>query len=151
MRRGLVLVFFCLCTNQLIASDERAHVNYKLHCQGCHMPTGEGALGAVPRLKNFVGYFLHSPKGRDFIAQVPGVTMSSLNNADLSELLNWLVKAYSADQLPEAFVPYSAKEIASLRQSPNNDPLSERIEILDAVAETLPVLATEIETHGYAY
>lgn len=151
MLRSLALVLCSLYAFDVSADDERPYTNYMLHCQGCHLPQGEGALGAVPRLKDFVGYFLHSTEGREFIAQVPGVTMSSLDNEELSELLNWMVRAYSADQLPDEFIPYTANEIESLRRSPRTDPLGERTGILDTVAETLPVLAVEIEADGYAY
>lgn len=151
MLRALALLFFGLLASGGYAQDKRAYTNYLLHCQGCHMPEGQGALGAVPRLKNFVGYYLHSREGRDFIAQVPGVTMSSLDNEELSELLNWMVRAYSAEQLPDKFIPYTADEIASLRKTPNPDPLGQRNEILDVVAEQLPALADEIAADGYAY
>ena len=133
------------------ADNHRALINYKLHCQGCHLPDMQGAIAAVPRLKNFVGYFMHSGEGRDFIAQVPGVAMSSLNDDDLAELLNWMLQANSGEQLPDDFMPYSAKEVSVLRKTPNGDPLGQRNGILDAVAEQLPELAAEIETSGYAY
>ncbi len=151
MLRGLALVTLSLLAFNAYAQDKRAYNNYMLHCQGCHLPQGKGALGAVPRLQNFVGYFLHSREGREFIAQVPGVTMSSLDNEELSELLNWMVRAYSEEQLPEQFEPYTSAEIAQLRKTPNPDPLGQRNSILDVVAEGLPVLADEIATDGYAY
>jgi len=149
--RGLALLILCVLAFDVDAQDKRAYTNYMLHCQGCHLPQGEGALGAVPRLKNFVGYFLHSREGRKFIAQVPGVTMSSLDNEELSELLNWMVRAYSEEQLPRQFMPYTSDEIEQLRKTPNPDPLGQRNSILDMVAEGLPELAEEIATDGYAY
>ena len=151
MLRSLALLFLGVLAFNVDAQDKRAHTNYMLHCQGCHLPQGEGALGAVPRLQNFVGYFLHSREGRKFIAQVPGVTMSSLDDEELTELLNWLVRAYSEEQLPSQFVPYTSEEIAELRKTPNLDPLGKRNSILDLVAKGLPVLADEIATSGYAY
>ena len=89
--------------------------------------------------------------GREFIAQVPGVTMSSLNNEDIAELLNWMLIANSKDQLPEKFTLYTAAEISELRKTPNRDPLKDRVRILDIVAKDYAPLAIELEADGYAY
>jgi len=85
LRNILLIAFLSGIAVTASADDYRALTNYKLHCQGCHMPDMQGAIGAVPRMKNFLGYFLHSPEGRGYIAQVPGVTMSSLKNDDLAD------------------------------------------------------------------
>ncbi len=151
LRNILLIAFLSGIAVTASADDYRALTNYKLHCQGCHMPDMQGAIGAVPRMKNFLGYFLHSPEGRGYIAQVPGVTMSSLKNDDLAELLNWMLLANSKEQLPASFKPYTTAEVAELRKTPSRDPLAERTEILDDVATQLPILADEIERDGYAY
>ncbi|MEZ4631593.1 MAG: cytochrome c [Deinococcales bacterium] len=95
---------------------------YALNCMGCHNVDGRGLEQSdgtsVPRLKDFVGYFLHLPEGRAFISQVPGVAFSGLNDEDSAKVLNWILLTQSAEQLPQDFMPYSAEEIAHYRQTP---------------------------------
>lgn len=126
------------------ADDERAHVNYMLHCQGCHLPQAEGFAGRVPPMKDFVGYFLHSAEGRDFLIRVPGVAHSALRDREITELMNWLLQSFSADQLPATFAPFTVDEVAALRQDPEPAPETARIEILGRIAADLPSLADEL-------
>ncbi len=119
---------------------DRAWVNYALHCQGCHLPDAMGMEGKVPRMNGFVGNFLHSEEGRHFIIQVPGVSKSPLPDQELSELMNWMLKEYSADQIPSDFVPFTAKEVGSLRQDPVDDPLKRRAEILGDLSKRVSAL-----------
>lgn len=116
-----------------------------LHCQGCHLPEAEGFEGRVPPMKNFVGYFLHSGDGRDFLIRVPGVAHSALSHDEVAELMNWILQSFSADQLPEPFIPYSGEEVALLRDDPEQDPEARRRQILSELAATLPDVATKLE------
>ncbi len=141
----LVLFSFMLSGNLALADDQRAHVNYMLHCQGCHLPEGEGFDGRVPPMKDFVGYFLHSREGREFLVRVPGVAHSALNDEELTELLNWLVQTFSAKQLPDDFTPFTEKEIAKLRDVPELDPEAARSIILAEIASELPRLALQLK------
>ena len=108
----------------------RARVDYALNCQGCHLARGEGFTGKVPRMTDFVGYFLHSDDGRAFLIQVPGVASSPLNDADTARLMNWMLVEFSAAQLPEDFRPYTVDEVAALRRQPETDPNRRRAQIL---------------------
>lgn len=127
------------------ADDQRASVNYMIHCQGCHLPEAVGFAGHVPRMKDFVGYFLHSNEGREFVIQVPGVAASSLPDDELTEMMNWLLLTYSADQLPQPFVPFSTEEVAALRPDLEANPEKTRMRILGKIAQDLPSLAVELE------
>jgi hypothetical protein len=127
------------------ADDQRASVNYMIHCQGCHLPEAVGFAGHVPRMKDFVGYFLHSQEGREFIVRVPGAANSLLPDDQLTELLNWLLITYSTEQLPEPFVPFSVAEVAVLRPDLEADPEKTRMRILQQIARDLPTLAAELE------
>ena len=139
-----------IATSAVPADETRARVDYMIHCQGCHLPEAAGVPGHVPRMKNFLGYFLHSQAGREFIVQVPGAATSNLSDARLAELVNWLLLTYSRKQLPEDFEPYKVDEITRLRPHLQADPESARQEILRGIAESLPVLAAELETmSGY--
>ncbi len=127
------------------ADDHRARINYMIHCQGCHLPEAVGFVGKVPRMKDFVGYFLHSREGREFVIRVPGVATSSLPDDQLTELMNWLLLTYSAEQLPEPFVPFSVAEVAALRPDLEANPEKTRMRILWQIAQELPTLALELE------
>lgn len=127
-----------------LADDHRARVNYTLYCQGCHLADATGLGGEVPRMKDFVGYFLHSKEGREFIIRVPGVATASLPDDDLAELINWLLRTYSGDQLPARFEPFSASEVGALRSELEPQPQAARKRILAAIARTHPELAREL-------
>lgn len=126
-----------------LADDERAEVNYMLHCQGCHLPQAEGFPGRVPAMKDFVGYFLHSQEGREFLIRVPGVAQSALGNGEVAELMNWLLRTYSAAQVPERFAPFTPEEVAALRTDPEQQPAARRESILAGLAARVPALADE--------
>jgi hypothetical protein len=127
------------------ADDHRASINYMIHCQGCHLPEAVGFAGHVPRMNNFVGYFLHSQEGREFVIRVPGVATASLPDDQLTELVNWLLFTYSSEQLPEQFAPYSVTEVAALRPQLEANPEKTRMRILKNIARDLPSLAVELE------
>ncbi|MGH8387881.1 MAG: cytochrome C [Pseudomonas sp.] len=93
-------------------------VNYQLQCAGCHLGDGTGsAANDTPRMKGFVGNFLKVPGGREFLVRVPGMSQSALNNAQLADLLNWLMRedGMAGKSMPEHYQPYTAEEIATLR------------------------------------
>ncbi len=127
-----------------LADDHRARVNYQIHCQGCHLPDASGFPGKVPRMNDFVGYFLHSREGREFLVRVPGVSASRMSDEDITEVMNWLVKTYSADQLPSTFEPFTVSEVAVLREQRENDPERTRMRILRTIAADVPELAAEL-------
>ena len=127
------------------ADDHRARINYMVHCQGCHLPEAVGFAGHVPRMKDFVGYFLHSKEGREFVIRVPGVATSSLPDDQLTEMMNWLLLTYSGDQLPKPFVPFSTEEVAALRPDLEANPEKTRMRILGKIAQDLPSLALELK------
>ncbi len=95
----------------------RAQQNYMLNCQGCHLHDASGFPGKIPNMQGFVGNFLHIQGGREFIVQVPGVANAPLSDAELAEVMNWLLTRFSAAQLPADHKPYTAKEVARLRRT----------------------------------
>lgn len=101
-----------------VGNIQRARLNYILHCQGCHLPDGSGFVGKVPNMKGYVGNFLQVEGGREFLVRVPGSATTPLGDAALAELLNWMLFAFSAAQIPESFAPYSAAEVGRLRVRP---------------------------------
>ena len=101
-----------------VVDVERAAINYMLHCQGCHLPHGEGIAGSVPDLRSAMGKFLQVPGGREFLVQVPGSANAALADGALADLLNWLLVTTSGDQLAAGWNPYTAGEVGRLRSSP---------------------------------
>jgi len=128
-----------------MADEQRVTSDYQIHCQGCHLPEAVGVPGHVPRMKDFLGYYLHSDAGRRFIIQVPGAATANLTDARLADLMNWLLLTYSKAQLPADFRPYSVEEIAHLRPKLDPNPEATRLVILQDIAINLPRLASEIE------
>ncbi len=145
MIRCLAIVLAMSLLSVAYANDHRARTNYMIHCQGCHLPEAVGFVGKVPRMKDFVGYFLHSRAGREFVIRVPGVATASLPDDELTEMMNWLLLTYSAEQLPQPFEPFSAEEVAVLRMDLEADPESTRIRILEQIAVELPSLADDLQ------
>jgi mono/diheme cytochrome c family protein len=110
-----------------VANANVARQNYILHCAGCHQPDGGGsARHDVPRMRDVVGHFLRTPEGRAFLVQVPGTSNSGLDDAQVAELLNWMLPAFSAGQMPPDFNPYTRDEVARLRAHKLDDVASHR-------------------------
>ncbi|WP_166358519.1 cytochrome c [Pseudomonas akapageensis] len=94
-------------------------VNYQLQCAGCHLGGGEGsASNDTPRMKDFVGNFLKVPGGREFLVRVPGMSQSALNDAQLADLVNWIMRpdGMAGKSMPEHYQPYTTEEVSSIRK-----------------------------------
>ena len=107
------------------ADGGRARIDYMLNCQGCHQPSGTG-FDEVPPLRDHLGYFLQVPGGREFVVRVPGVATSGLDDHALADVLNWILREFSAAQLPASWEPYTEAEVARLRSDPLLAPHGER-------------------------
>jgi len=113
--------------------------NWTLNCQGCHRPDGTGSEGTSPSLAGTVSKFLWVPGGREYIGRVPGVATSSLSNADLAELVNWMLWRFDKEHLPSGFRPFTAAEIGRLRTQPLRLEASQmRAELLKKADESGP-------------
>ena len=114
----IVLVVGQLFAVAAVATDNSAPVNYMLHCQGCHLPGGIGHPGIVPNMRNQVGLFLQSRDGRAFLVQVPGVAQSSLDDAQLAALMNWMLPEFDPIHVEPDFEKFTAAEISEYRLIP---------------------------------
>ena len=121
------------------ANEVLARQNYILNCQGCHLPDGSGSKGNVPKMNDFVGYFLHVPGGREFIVQVPGAASAPISDRELADVMNWMLLNFSRNELPDPFVPYDAEEIGKLREEPLIDILRRREGLLTQIKDKLGV------------
>ena len=133
--RFLILLAACLSAvapaQRAIASDssQRVVYEYQMHCQGCHTPDGLGA-GNVPRMKDFVGTFLRSQAGREYLVRVPGSATSALADDRLAAVLNWIIDTFAGDSRPQNFRRYTPKEVGALRQAPLNEVEAYRARVL---------------------
>ena len=101
-----------------VDNAQRAWQHWTLNCQGCHRPDGTGSAGTAPSLAGTVARFLSVPGGREYLGRVPGVATSPLSNADLSEVMNWMLWRFDKEHLPANFQPYTPAEIGQLRAAP---------------------------------
>jgi hypothetical protein len=120
------------------ARAETPAVNYMLQCRGCHLPDGAGTPGSVPALAGSVARFLSVAGGREYLVQVPGSAQSSLGNADLAALLNWIVRRFGPAADAANFVPYTGDEVAQLRHTPLVDVEGVRAGLIAQLPATEP-------------
>jgi mono/diheme cytochrome c family protein len=95
-----------------------AQVNYMLQCQGCHLADGMGREGKVPQLRGLVGRYLEVPGGREYLVRVPGSSQSPLDDAELAEVLNWVVEQFGPEEVARGFVRFTAEEVRRVRRPP---------------------------------
>ena len=101
-----------------VQNSQRAWQNWTLNCQGCHRPDGTGSAGTTPSVAGTVAKFLSVPQGREYLTRVPGVATAPLSDAELSEVLNWMLWRFDAQDVPAEFVPFTAVEVGNFRKKP---------------------------------
>ena len=112
---GLTLLLLQPCVSY--ANDAQAKMKYTLFCSGCHTADGRGSGDPrIPDMRNFVGYFAAVEGGREFLIQVPGVSTAPLKSKELANIVNWMLRTFSAEQLPDDFKPFDEQEVERLRQ-----------------------------------
>jgi len=111
------------------------HVDYMLHCRGCHLEDGSGAPGIVPDFRNTVARFLTVPGGRRYLIRVPGSAQSALPDDRLAEVLNFIVRRYGPREIAESEPPFTAGEVAASRRPPLSEVGPIREALLRALAE----------------
>jgi mono/diheme cytochrome c family protein len=124
----------CLAAFLYAAPNAHAEMNlptlYTLHCSGCHGAAGHGVPAAgIPDLRD-AGSYVILPEGRAYLAQVPGISQSRLDNETAARILNWALFRFSAASLPPGFVPYTAEEVGRLRTDKASDAETRRAAIL---------------------
>jgi len=117
------------------AGAYQPRVNYQLQCMGCHHADGAGDEGRVPSVRRTLVPFSSLAEGRDFVMRVPGVAQAPLSDADIAALLNWMVRNLSDVPVPDAFVDYTADEVAGARHRPLAAVRDVRATLLGRIAE----------------
>ncbi|SAK68129.1 cytochrome c, class I [Caballeronia temeraria] len=113
----------------------RARQDWVLNCMGCHTANGSGIPGKVPALRNSLGHFVSLPEGRQFVMRVPGAANSALNDAELANVLNWLLRTMNEQSRPASFKPYTAEEIAAHRRPALTDVARTRMKLVKELQE----------------
>lgn len=115
-------------------------MNYLLHCSGCHRQDGSGTpVSGVPGFRGRLGHFLKVEGGREYLIQVPGTSQSPLSDAETAALLNWLLKTFSASELPADAAPITTGEVARIRREPLVDVPGRRAYLTDVLLNTFGV------------
>lgn len=105
-------------TSRLRPNGHSPELNYRQYCSGCHLEDGSGAPAkGIPNMRGVLGHFLRVEGGREFIVRVPGVSHTPLADADVAELMNWLLSGIAQPSLPAQAEPYTAAEIGRLRRT----------------------------------
>jgi len=90
---------------------------YLLYCGGCHGINGHSSDAAVPSLRGQVDAFLCLPEGREYIVRLPNVAFAPLGDAQLAELMNFVV-GLGQTREGKGDAPYTAAEVGALRRKP---------------------------------
>lgn len=106
---------------------------FAAHCAGCHGHKGR-SVSEFPTLAGRVGYFTRLPAGRAYLVQVPGVALSTLSDAQVADVMNWLLRNYSREQLAPDFAPYTRDEVAGLRRERIN-PWAVRAQVVRSLVQ----------------
>ncbi|WP_224701172.1 c-type cytochrome [Devosia aquimaris] len=98
------------------AAERGAKVNFVLKCAGCHLNDGTGMpASGIPDFVGKVGVFAAVPEGRAYLLHVPGVIGSSLSDAQIADVLNYIMDTWAGESLPADYVPFDAAEVRDLR------------------------------------
>ena len=73
-------------------------------------------------------------QGRTYLIRLPNIAAAPLTDAEVAELLTWLVRRFDAAELPPDFVPFTADEVARSRRAPLVDVEAARQAVLDELA-----------------
>ena len=115
-----------LCIS-LAAQAASPDTHYLLYCSGCHRVSGEGKPPNVPSLHDELGRMMQVPAMRQYLVRIPGVAQAPIDDAELTEVINWVLQTWNAATLPPNFQPLTAAEVAAARRQLLADPLRYRI------------------------
>ena len=107
-------------------------VNYMLQCMGCHTPDGSGAAGRVPSIRSTLLPFSALAAGRQFLVQVPGASQSTLSDAELADLINWMIENLGNEPRSVVFKRFTGAEVASYGRKPLVEVRATRESLLNA-------------------
>jgi len=102
-----------------IADPVQARSDYLENCGGCHGINGTSAPALLPVLRDRSGYFLCTPKARAYLIRLPNVAHSRItDNAELADLINYVVFDLGGTSAPRDAPPFTAEEVTRERSHP---------------------------------
>ncbi|GBQ32059.1 cytochrome c class I [Gluconacetobacter azotocaptans DSM 13594] len=97
-----------------------AQTNYMLHCGGCHGTLGLSPPHSVPLLRGQAGWLVCDAQGRAYVDGLPNVTRASLSDADLADVLNFVIFTLGATPGSVHAAPFTAREVGVMRAAPES-------------------------------
>ena len=105
-----------------VADPVQARSDYVENCGGCHGIHGDSAPALLPVLQARVGYFLCTPEARAYLIRLPNVAHSRItDNAQLADLLNYVVFDLGGASAPAGAPPFTAEEVTRERPQALNE------------------------------
>jgi hypothetical protein len=117
-----------LVTASLSLQAANPRTNYLLYCSGCHLVNGEGNHPNVPTLHNELGRMMTVPAMREYLVRIPGASQAPIDDAELTEVINWVLEQWNSETLPEGFARLTLDEVSAARKNILADPLRYRSE-----------------------
>ncbi len=65
---------------------------------------------------------------RSYLVRIPGSSQAPLSDEDLAGVVNWVLKEFNSDTLPDNFRNLSTAEVTAARKNPLLDPVKYRTE-----------------------
>jgi len=121
----ILVALFSLSVNVFAASPR---INYLLYCTGCHAADGAGKPPNVPSLRDELGRMISVPEMRSYLVRIPGASQAPISDADLTDIINWLLHEFNSSTLPANFEEYTIEEVSNARRNILADPLRYRSE-----------------------
>ena len=118
---ALTSIILLLFNSSMYAASPR--INYLLNCSGCHRGNGEGKPPNVPTLISELGRMMSVQEMRSYLVRIPGASQAPLSDEDLAEVVNWVLKEFNSDTLPDNFRNLSTAEVTAARKNPLLDPV----------------------------
>jgi mono/diheme cytochrome c family protein len=135
-RPAATIVVSVLASTAMSAHAEQPPAaNYMLHCMGCHLPDGSGGPPDVPDVRGEMGRLLAVDGGREYLVQVPGASQAPISDAELAEVVNYMLVTFNSNTLPADYAPLTADEVARWREDWLPDVAAVRKELMNLVAE----------------
>ncbi|MCM5557218.1 cytochrome c [Pleomorphomonas sp. JP5] len=145
---GVALVAGLVAATVAIAETphRKPRTNFILRCVGCHGMDGAGSeKGGIPDFRNYVGAFSRDEAGRTYVMHVPGVVNASLTNAEIAEVMNYVMTTFGGPSLPDDYRPLDEAEVDRLRAVPVEDIVALRRDLSASLAKQ------GIATAGYPW
>lgn len=123
----IVAVFVQAFAANAEAVSSKARSNYVLHCSGCHGLDGKGVPdGGVPGFPGSIGFIAGSDAGRAYILKVPGVINNRMDDAELTDVLNYILSISGE----KSNLYFTVEEVSSYRLNSTGNVVTLRREIV---------------------